>query len=76
MVGLPTPTSNRHVTGKSPFTSSSFEATLNKTEFLPSGEMRVTFIVPDSEADEAVKMRHAYACSLKVSVERLVNARK
>jgi hypothetical protein len=58
------------------FEKSSFEATLNKCEFLPSGEMRVVFIVPDSESDEAVLLRHAYACSIRVSVERLSHAGK
>jgi hypothetical protein len=64
------------VTGKTNFDGASFEATLNKCEFLPSGEMRVVFIVPDSESDEAVKLRKAYACSIKVNVERLSHERK
>jgi hypothetical protein len=32
--------------------------------------------VPDSESDEAVKLRKAYACSIRVNVERLSHARK
>src|ERR1035437_1566311 len=64
------------VTGKTDFAGASFEATLNECKFLASGEMRIIFIVPDSESDEAVKLRKAYACSIKVNVERLSHARK
>jgi hypothetical protein len=64
------------VTGKTDFAGASFEATLNECKFLASGEMRIIFIVPDSESDEAVKLRKAYACSIRVNVERLSHARK
>jgi hypothetical protein len=64
------------VTGKTDFDGASFEATLNECKFLASGEMRIIFIVPDAESDEAVKLRKAYACSIKVNVERLSHARK
>src|ERR1035437_9933457 len=63
------------VTGKTDFAGASFEATLNECKFLASGEMRIIFIVPDSESDEAVKLRKAYACSIRVNVERLSHER-
>jgi hypothetical protein len=66
---------SRQVTGKSPFTSSTFEATLNDVRFLPSGEARVVLIVPDAYSDEAAELRHGYACSLKITIERLSHAR-
>ena len=75
-IGLPKDPSNRRVSGKSPFVGASFEATLNAAGFLPSGEMRVILIIPDSEADEAAKLRHAFACSLRVNVERLSHEKK
>lgn len=75
-IGLPSDPSHRRVSGKSSFKGATFEATLNEAKFLPSGEMRVIFIIPDSESDEAVELRRAYACSLKINVERLSHARK
>src|ERR1035437_7604111 len=64
------------VTGKTDFAGASFEATLNKFEFLASGEARVVFIIPDSDNDAAALLRKAYACSVRVNVERLSHARK
>lgn len=75
-IGLPKDPSNKRVSGKTPFAGASFEATLNECKFLASGEMRLIFIVPDSESDQAVKLRHAYACSIRVNVERLSHERK
>ena len=75
-IGLPKDPSNKRVSGKTKFDGASFEATLNEAKFLPSGEMRLVFILPDSEADEGVKLRHAYACSIRVSVERLSHEKK
>jgi hypothetical protein len=74
--GLPKDPSHRRVSGKSPFAGASFEATLNEVKLMPSGEMRVVFIVPDSDSDEGIKLRHAYACSIRVTVERLSHAKK
>ena len=34
---------------------------LHEIKFMPSGEVRILFVVPDAEADEVIKMRHAYS---------------
>ncbi len=64
------------MSGKSSFAGTSFEATLHELRFMPSGELRVLFVVPENEADAAVKLKDGYASSLKVTVERLSHARK
>lgn len=37
---------------------------------MPSGEMKVSFTIPESDADAAVKLRTAFSLGLRVSVEK------
>ena len=56
---------------KSDFDSTSFEATLYELKAMPSGEWRVLFVLPANESDNAVKLKDAFAGSIKVSVESM-----
>ena len=58
------------VTGASKFEAATFEAKLNKAEFISTGEMRVILLIPDTYADEAALLRQAFSCGLLVRIEK------
>ena len=58
------------VSGVTTFAKATFEAKLNKAEFISTGEMRVVLLIPDTFADEASTLRGAFSCALLVRVEK------
>ena len=60
----------RGIAAPSTFESCRFEAKLHELKHLPSGEMRIVMLVPESDSDEGIKLRDAYACGLEVAVRK------
>jgi hypothetical protein len=60
------------VSEPTPFVRTVFEAELHEVKFMPSGQMRVMFVIPEEEAVErGAILRRAYACGVMVTVERI-----
>lgn len=53
-----------------PFERATFEAKLHEIKMTASGDFRVIILVPATDDSEAVKLRQAYACALRVTVEK------
>lgn len=69
-VGRQPKTNRRGIAAPAKFTKCRFEAKLHEAKFLPSGEMRVIFLIPDYDGDEAVKLKDAFPCALEVGVRK------
>ena len=63
-------TTHRGISAPSKFESARFEAKLHELKHLPSGEMRVVILIPETDSDEGTKLRDAYSCALEVAVRK------
>jgi hypothetical protein len=61
---------SRTVSGRSDFQAATFEAKLIEAKFMPSGEMKISFTIPESDSDEATLLRTAFSLGLRVRVEK------
>lgn len=52
------------------FSGAVFEAKLYELKHMPSGEIRMVLVVPESDRAEGTKMADAYAHALRVSVQK------
>lgn len=61
----------RSVSAAATFDGATFEAKVHEVKIMPSGEVRLVILVPESDKAEGVKMGDAYAFALRVTVDKM-----
>jgi hypothetical protein len=58
-------------TGDGSFDSATFEAKISEVKGMPSGELRVVLLIPESDSKEGRTLLDAYAHALQVKVSKM-----